>query len=89
MITLTFNSGTRKLNFYFEGNYHSQTSVPGSISLTNTSPLYIGKTLESGESDKYTGFIDELRLYTRVLRKEKIIGIHYIPGIFKSVLLIC
>ncbi|MFZ4796451.1 MAG: LamG-like jellyroll fold domain-containing protein [Bacteroidia bacterium] len=70
---VTMNGNT--LSYYKNGVLIGQNSSPSAFSLSTNNPLYIGRD-DPGFIDYYTGKIDDIRIYNRVLNYSEVISLY-------------
>jgi hypothetical protein len=70
---VTMNGNT--LSYYKNGVLIGQNSSPSAFSLSTNNPLYIGRD-DPGFTDYYTGKIDDIRIYNRVLTYSEVISLY-------------
>lgn len=70
---VTMNGNT--LSYYKNGVLIGQNSSPSPFSLSTNNPLYIGRD-DPGFTDYYTGKIDDIRIYNRVLSYSEVVSLY-------------
>jgi hypothetical protein len=67
---VTYNNSTGEAQLYVNGMFVQSTSFPAGGLANSSSPLAIGK--DGNASDKFSGIVDEVRIYNRVLSPDEI-----------------
>lgn len=74
-VAMTFDSND-SLTIYVDGESEDSSSVSSQL-VSRTSPVTIGREAHGGAGFFYTGLIDEVRIYDRVLPASEIEGLHH------------